>query len=208
MPEPNALATLIGRMNVGDLARHLEMSVEEVVAAIVGPEGVVTTKVAAGPTDPSGRRGKKASSATAAKAPKRSTSPSASAGGREPTRKQIHHAIDRWLIGEAIEQEDGNISRVAKRLETTRSQVRKRWAQVHMLSLDEMDLRLGRMRGLSAPPTVDELRALGTFRAIHEAVDRWLVPQVIEQEAGNVSQVAKRLGTSRRLVRELRDRLA
>lgn len=190
-------------MNVGDLARHLDMSVEEVVAAIVGPEGVVTT-VAAGQMDPSGRRGKKTSSAT--KARKRRAS--SSAGGGEPTRKQIHHAIDRWLIGEAIEQEDGNISRVAKRLETTRSQVRKRWAQVHALSLDEMDLRLGRMKGLSAPPTVEQLRALGTFRAIHEAVDRWLVPQVIEQEAGNVSQVAKRLGTSRRLVRELRDRLA
>ncbi|MEX1364058.1 MAG: helix-turn-helix domain-containing protein [Nannocystaceae bacterium] len=202
MSDSTALTTIVGRMTVGDLARHIGVSVEDFVAAVLE---ATPAPVSAPPgTTP----GPKQPVPTNRTGPETRPRRSRSTRGREPTRKQLHHAVDRWLIGEALEQEDGNISQVARRLATTRSQVRKRWALVDHLSADEMARRLDRVEGVRPPPTPEQLRALGTFRAVHDAVDRWLVPQVLEQEGDNISRVAKRLGTSRLLARKLRARLS
>jgi len=45
-----------------------------------------------------------------------------------------------------------------------------------------------------------------THHELHRVVDRWLLGRVLQEESDNVSHAAKRLGISRRTLREHRDR--
>jgi DNA-binding NtrC family response regulator len=45
-----------------------------------------------------------------------------------------------------------------------------------------------------------------THHELHRVVDRWLLGRVLHEEGDNVSHAAKRLGISRRTLREHRDR--
>lgn len=45
-----------------------------------------------------------------------------------------------------------------------------------------------------------------THHELHRVVDRWLLGRVLGEESDNVSHAAKRLGISRRTLREHRDR--
>jgi len=45
-----------------------------------------------------------------------------------------------------------------------------------------------------------------THHELHRVVDRWLLGRVLQEEGDNVSHAAKRLGISRRTLREHRDR--
>ncbi len=45
-----------------------------------------------------------------------------------------------------------------------------------------------------------------THHELHRVVDRWLLGRVLAEEGDNVSHAAKRLGISRRTLREHRDR--
>jgi DNA-binding NtrC family response regulator len=45
-----------------------------------------------------------------------------------------------------------------------------------------------------------------THHELHRVVDRWLLGRVLREEGDNVSHAAKRLGISRRTLREHRDR--
>ncbi|MCH9685364.1 MAG: sigma 54-interacting transcriptional regulator [Deltaproteobacteria bacterium] len=45
---------------------------------------------------------------------------------------------------------------------------------------------------------LDELARTGTLEAIHLELDRWLLPQVLKEVNGNVSEAARRLGVGRK----------
>ncbi|MEX1365579.1 MAG: helix-turn-helix domain-containing protein [Nannocystaceae bacterium] len=177
MPRPSALNTLVGRMTVGELARHLGLGVAQLVEAALGSGPPATAPVTPRPRSKG-----------------------------EATRKQLHHAVDRWLIAEVLEQEGGNVTRAARRLGVARTQLRKRRARVQALAPDQMERRFARIDSAANPPTRDELRTLGTMAAVHEAVDHWLTNAAFEKAPGNVSEAARRMGISRRVARELRDR--
>lgn len=223
MAERTVLSTLVERMTVGALARHAGVSVEELVErALAAPRPVTSTRTPSRrPAPPPTKRARppKATAAEPRRRPAKTTKPRAKATSqpaaarsaravkvREPTRMEIRNAVNRWLIGEALDQANGNISHAAERLGGARARIRKRWAAARTLPRNAMVTRLAKIRSSTAPPSPDELRALGTFRAVYEAVDRWLLTNALEQESGNVTKVAERLGTSRRLIRTLRER--
>ena len=222
------LATMVERMTVGDLAHHVGMSVEDLVELVLEPDRSPTPRRArssrksraAKDTKPRRRLGRateatthrqaKTAKPSASKAKARDRArPGVGRGPRspaEPTRQQIHHAIDRWLIGEALDGTGGNITHTADQLGTTRIRIRRRWAAVRKLPGSRLKQLMAKVRSSTSPPSVSKLRALGTLQAVRDAIDRWLVANALEQEGGNVTLAAERLGTSRRVVRELRGR--
>jgi DNA-binding NtrC family response regulator len=59
--------------------------------------------------------------------------------------------------------------------------------------------------GTDEPPLAAMFGRL-THHELHRVVDRWLLGRVLREESDNVSHAAKRLGISRRTLREHRDR--
>lgn len=126
------------------------------------------------------------------------------------TYRQIHTAVDRWYVVHVMNEEGGNVSRVARRLRVSRKRVRVMWARLRSTAGKD-DLRKilskGSSKASSAPPAPDlaPLLAKGTYREVHDTLDRWLLGHTLSRVDGNVSQAARDLAVSRK---HLRDHLA
>lgn len=208
MAESTVLLEFVGSMKVRQLAELVGMTVDELAATVLRAPGspdsspsVSSPASAATPRPALAPQGSGARAELAQPMPTRSQLPLFD-GEPGPTLKEIHDALDRWLIGEALEQTHDNITHVADRLGIGRKRVRARWAKVRSLGTDDLDERLGRVHGSTPPPSRDELRGLQTHAAVHDAVDRWLLSEVFAQEGGNVTATARRLVISRRNLRE------
>ncbi len=121
------------------------------------------------------------------------------------TYRQIHTAVDRWYVGNVMNEERGNVSRVARRLRVSRKRVRVLWARLRSTAGAETFKRTGKPSGAPPPPALEPLLAKGTYREVHDTVDRWLLGHTLERVDGNVSQAARDLAVSRK---HLRDHLA
>ena len=199
-----ALHEFVGAMRVQQLAELAGITVEQLVA-LVGTDGAqpplngrakathaLSTKVT------ESRNLHRNGGRTRPRAPSSPTREDAAT----PTLREVHEALDRWLLGTVLEQTDGNITHAAESLGVTRKRVRTRWAEVHALEVQELSRRLAQFGGSAPPPTPERLHALGTYNAVHEAIDHWVLGQVLDQEAGNITLTARRLDISRRRLRE------
>ena len=166
MSERDALSTMVGRMRVGDLARQLGLSVDELVEAVLSASrtrsprrrpAVARPRVEEPPVPappvPSPPAPSPAKPKASARTRSRARAPKTAPAGREPTRVELHAAVDRWILGEVLEEEGGNISHVAERLGINRKRVRERWAKVRRLQPDEMSRHFALVRGASKPPS-------------------------------------------------------
>lgn len=124
------------------------------------------------------------------------------------TYRQIHSAIDRWYVVNVMNEEGGNVSRVARRLRVSRKRVRVLWARLRS-GAGKDDLKKIRSSGKPSnappPPDIVPLLPKGTYREVHDTVDRWLLGHTLGRVDGNVSQAARDLAVSRK---HLRDHLA
>lgn len=122
------------------------------------------------------------------------------------TYRQIHTAVDRWYVGNVMNEERGNVSRVARRLRVSRKRVRVLWARLRSTAGPEPLKRLtGKPSAAPPPPVLEPLLPAGTYREVHDTVDRWLLGHTLDRVDGNVSQAARDLAVSRK---HLRDHLA
>lgn len=125
------------------------------------------------------------------------------------TYKQIHNAIDRWYVVNVMNEEGGNVSRVARRLRVSRKRVRVLWARLRSgAGKDDLKKILkapGKPTNAPLPPDIVPLLPKGTYREVHDTVDRWLLGHTLGRVDGNVSQAARDLAVSRK---HLRDHLA
>lgn len=125
------------------------------------------------------------------------------------TYRQIHTAVDRWYVVNVMNEEGGNVSRVARRLRVSRKRVRVMWARLRSTAgKDDLRKILAKSsKPTGAPPAPDlaPLLAKGTYREVHDTVDRWLLGHTLSRVEGNVSQAARDLAVSRK---HLRDHLA
>jgi len=125
------------------------------------------------------------------------------------TYKQIHSAIDRWYVVNVMNEEGGNVSRVARRLRVSRKRVRVLWARLRSgAGRDDLKKILkapGKPSNAPPPPDIVPLLPKGTYREVHDTVDRWLLGHTLGRVDGNVSQAARDLAVSRK---HLRDHLA
>jgi DNA-binding NtrC family response regulator len=124
------------------------------------------------------------------------------------TYRQIHTAVDRWYVVHVMNQEGGNVSRVARRLRVSRKRVRVMWARLRAnAGKDDLRKLLKGGKPADAPPAPDlaPLLPKGTYREVHDTVDRWLLGHTLSRVDGNVSQAARDLAVSRK---HLRDHLA
>ncbi len=209
MPGSNPLLDLIGRMTIAELAKKVDMSVEALVEMVLSPSpGNGSPSSAAGAATHT-RAARPRANANYGKSA-RLRKPSAKAStmsrssitrGKTTSLREVHEALDRWMIGALLDEEEGNISRTAVRLGISRKGLRERWARVSHLNLREVKRRFDRT-GVDEPPTQQELRALETHAAMREAVDRWLLGGVLEQEQGNITFAARRLSSNRKHVRQ------
>jgi DNA-binding NtrC family response regulator len=124
------------------------------------------------------------------------------------THREIHAAVDRWYVVSVMNQEHANVSRVARRLRISRRRVRALWAAA-CATADEDVARKSTLPGTRSdappPPSLEPLLAEGTYRQVHDAVDRWLLAHAMAKAGGNVSHAARELDLSRTY---LRNRLA
>jgi DNA-binding NtrC family response regulator len=124
------------------------------------------------------------------------------------TYRQIHTAVDRWYVVNVMNEERGNVSRVARRLRVSRKRVRVLWARLRSTAGKD-DARKSRGPGKPSnappPPALEPLLPKGTYREVHDTVDRWLLGHTLTRVDGNVSQAARDLAVSRK---HLRDHLA
>lgn len=210
-------------MKVADLARELGMSVEALVATILDGRDA-STRRASGERDPASRSAvvhRRAADPQTGEPRVAGPGRGAASQSRFPHREvvapagdssdatiwQVHEAVDRWLLAEALERNDGNISHTARELAISRKRLRDRWAQVRGLDARAMARIFRSIQADRPPPTRVVLRAHRTYVAIHDEVDRWLLEQVFQQEHGNVTHAAQRLDICRRALRERRARL-
>jgi DNA-binding protein Fis len=125
------------------------------------------------------------------------------------TYRQIHTAVDRWFVVNVMNEEGGNVSRVARRLRVSRKRVRVMWVRLRAaIAKDELKKFLkppARPSGAPPAPNLMPLLAKGTYREVHDTVDRWLLGHTLSRVDGNVSQAARDLAVSRK---HLRDHLA
>lgn len=217
--------TLVGRMKVVDLAQVLGMSIEQMVALIVpsgervsggtaargrlgshrqlavthraGPHGHLSGSGRMPVTRRTGSRRNGSAAAVASRG-------SAVAG---VTHRQVHEAVDRWLLAAALERNLGNITHTATELGLSRKRMRERWAEVRLLDPRAMARMFKAIKAPVPAPSVEQLRARKTHAAVHDEVDRWLLEQVFQQESRNLTHAALRLHVSRRYFRERRAKL-
>ena len=224
MPKHHALIELVGTMRVHLLAELAGITVGELAALILADDGMRSPEPSPKSRAPSrSKRSRKSTdpspstptpSRTRRREPRPPKSKRAAAKGRSktqlalfddgptPTLAELHEALDRWLIGEAIEQMNGNITHAAERLATHRKRVRNRWAEVRDIDALELQRRLARIQATEPSPTLEDLRAIGTLAAVHDAVDHWALGAALTQEEGNLSAAARRLAISRRTLRK------
>jgi DNA-binding NtrC family response regulator len=123
--------------------------------------------------------------------------------------RQIHTAVDRWYVNSVANEERHNVSRVARRLRVSRKRVRGLWARLRSTrgqeDLHKSKRRLGQPSSAPPPPSLAPLLPHGTYREVHDAVDRWLLGHTLTSVGGNLSQAARELAVSRK---HLRDHLA
>ncbi|MEM9456986.1 MAG: helix-turn-helix domain-containing protein [Myxococcota bacterium] len=217
--------TLVGRMKVVDFAQVLGMSIEQVVALVVCARERVPGRAAAGRglgshrpaapghrsipgprLSPSGgmavtrRTGSRGGGSTSAEVSPRSTVAGV-------THRQVHEAVDRWLLAEALERHHGNITHTATELGLSRKRMRERWAEVRPLEPRAMTRVFKAIKAPVPAPSIEQLRARVTHAGVHDEVDRWLLEQVFLQESQNLTHAAQRLHVSRRYFRERRAKL-
>jgi hypothetical protein len=125
------------------------------------------------------------------------------------TYRQIHNGVDRWYVINVMNEEGGNVSRVARRLRVSRKRVRVLWARLRAnAGKDDLKKILksgGKPSNAPPPPDIVPLLGKGTYREVHDTVDRWLLGHTLGRVDGNVSQAARDLAVSRK---HLRDHLA
>ena len=120
------------------------------------------------------------------------------------TYRQAHRAVDRWLLGHVFDQEAHNVSRAARRLEISRRRFRELFARTtedEPLRAED-ELPFGMAAPASPAPKLEPLLAKGTYRQIHDALDRWLLAEVLAWMGGNLSHAARHLDVSRKHLRE------
>lgn len=210
MTDSHALLTLVGHMKVATLARLVGVGVEELVAAVLAHRPVA-----------SGPRPRPDAPTSDALAERRSVAPpdpAPEASEQAPlvvpfpaletlvgcaSYRHIHLAVDRWLLGNLWEQERHNVSRAAARLEISRRRFRELLARTQAERADELVTPLeGRPSDPVDPPDLAPLLATGTYRAIHDAADRWLLGHVLAWTGNNLTHAARHLDVSRKHLRE------
>lgn len=220
MSDPNAMTTLVGRMKVEELARFTGLRIEELVEAVLGQQ----------PSQPFLNLRPLAHERVRPRpqldgAPRLRTTPAAPSSelsvaeaplpeltelvGRASYRR-IHRAVNRWLLGSVWEQEAHNVTRAARRLEISRRRFRDLFASAYPdegRAVDSGELALplepqGDPSQWPAPPPLESLLAQGTYREVHDAVDRWLLERVLEWTQGNLTHAARHLDVSRKHLRE------
>lgn len=231
MSQSAALATLVGGMKVEALARLAGLGVEELVALLFDPSAPaparapilaqapasarapVGTRRADGPRTPVGAR----KVPLAARSPVVSGAPIVAPDGPPPiddmidraTYRQIHTAVDRWYVVNVMNEEGGNVSRVARRLKVSRKRVRVMWARLRSTAgkddLRKILAKPAKPTGAPPAPQLAPLLPKGTYREVHDTVDKWLLGHTLSRVDGNVSQAARDLAVSRK---HLRDHLA
>lgn len=231
MSQSSALATLVGGMKVEAFARLAGLGVEELVAKLIDPSAPARPRASVGARAPVAGRGA-ASAAAPASSRRPATTRKPAAAPRSPTvsaaplvapddpppladmldratYRQIHNAIDRWYVINVMNEEGGNVSRVARRLRVSRKRVRVLWARLRSgAGKDDLKKILkapGKPTNAPPPPDIVPLLAKGTYREVHDTVDKWLLGHTLGRVEGNVSQAARDLDVSRK---HLRDHLA
>lgn len=200
------LRPVLGRMKVWELAQIANTTVEEMVAKIV--------RVGRLPRSP-GKPGSKGS--TERRSQGRGTplvavieaEPDLGALLRRATRQEVKAIVDGFVIGRVLEQNDWIISRSAAQLRTSRRMLRKRWRAVHDLPIESLSAGLEGTSPSPDIPAAPSLRELVERQAsigeIDRVVDRWLVDSTLLDQDGNVTEAARRLKVSRRVLRKVRD---
>lgn len=210
MSNVNAMAVLVGRMKVGELARMTGLDLEELVAAVLAHRPVVRKSHPPRIPGDHGAKGDAAPVVVArAVARAHERSPEAVSfpelGGMvgRATYRQIHLAVDRWLLGNVWEQEGHNVSRAAGRLEISRRRYRDLFARTKD---DDGGTPVAVLEGRPSesvpPPVLEPLLAAGTYRVIHDEADRWMLGHVVEWTQGNLTHAARHLDVSRKHLRE------
>jgi DNA-binding NtrC family response regulator len=200
MPDSSPLLALVGRMKVEQLARLVGLDVEELVAVVVG-----TPQVGAR------ARARPASVRTPTVAPPIASvtptgePPLAAMFGRASYR-DLHRAVDRWVLARVLDEEGGNVSHAASRLHVSRRTLRERWARARDFQpkapLASGDSQPTGPDGLEPPSLTEVLVKGGKYADIRNAVDLWLIGGTLAREQGNVTRTAQSLGIARKQVRE------
>ncbi|MCX4241990.1 helix-turn-helix domain-containing protein [Paraliomyxa miuraensis] len=208
MSNANAMAILVGRMKVHELARMAGVGLEELVTVVLAHRGGTSARRATNDVS-SRRRGSVGRSSERSPGP---AGPKSSAGTPFPalgdmagqaTYRQIHFAIDRWLLGNVWEQEGHNVSRAATRLEISRRRFRELFARTRSEDPGPaVEALEGKPSAPLAGPALESLLPTGTYRTIHDGADRWLLGHVLEWTAGNLTHAARHLDVSRKHLRE------
>ena len=196
MSQSAVLAAFVGPMKVETFARLAGLGVERLVslllepeargALVLGAEPAPSVELCAGPTLPAPAK-----------------PPELARMIDRASYREIHVAVDRWYVVSVMNEERGNVSRVARRLRISRRRVRLLWAGL-CASAGEPTLR-GEPSDAPPPPAIAPLLAKGTYRQLHDTVDRWLLAHTVTRVGGNVSHAARDLAISRM---SLRNRLA
>lgn len=223
------LLGLVGRMRVGELARIAEISVEQLVALVMGAAGHVDGAHASGgplphavsteqalilvelpPATGGRRRRHRRRRVRSVITPKgRFTLP------REPplldmlgraTLEALDDVVDYWALAVVFHAHDWNLSRSAMRLGTSRRRLRVRWAELRARPRPQWDPAPPGLAERVSPPLsfAGILAGGGTLVELRGASRRWFVASTLAITGENRTHAAVRLGVSRRRVRELR----
>lgn len=217
---PKAAAThrllhVMARVKVWELARLADMSVEQLIDAVVRASGLPAIPWPRSPRQPvairrdrNGQGGNRSIIApTEHFTPPSRPPPLASMVGRS-TLRELDAAVDYWVLATSLHEHAWNVNRTAMRLGMARRDLRARWTKLR--SLPRKAPNPGR-RGSSSdlpsfpePPSLPGLLAGGATRAaIRDAVRQWFVTCTVAVAGGNRTHAASTLDVSRRRVREI-----